>query len=777
MAILLNIDCLSRILEADYPVIIKSWVFPLVVGLLSLSMPLLINNILRVDEKYKKYEVGRIVLRNCSVRWYKWSIVITVIAVILFLARIPRDVEWGPFWNKLVDHSAEIFLIASTISFLLSVLFLTRFILRRLRNTHTLYEYYSKYLRSYFTSVSTLEDVNDDSRIARNNKLSLLFAIIENAFEEQNQDVINDIISDFKELIEDYRESWGESLEERHIHVEYPRTFREELIKMHKTIMQNREENSSEALKNFIKTIFFDEPSKYGDVPKYGLSFSTMQTLFQILINAVDNNQKDFVKQYWRVIFNYTHDMFYSQAVTNEYIPHSVVRYELNDEDNHEQETIAYMHFMLQAYLYEKKDLDTLKYILEYYNRFQSVLCLNFLSIDTAIQAYKATGSSDENLNYSKDQYADLDRRNAILANYVVFLANYCYNKAGDVPVCSNAAGQISYSQSKELDASFKGMSSLPNMCLNRVEIKNVMSQDEYNEFLNSLRIRQGLEEVDFIQKTPIKNFNKGQLFKFIKSHLSFEIPRRRFVWNPLMGGVEINGINHHSIDVVSSWIVSRELLIYDNHQKDLAEIAFSAVQNYLRGIDQTVSSLVFAPQSNQNKRTTQSDELRQVTQNTANHERIIFFYIKEEAPALLAERINYLYENGRDFISPKERDSYKCIKCIKLKESDQTTKVLENQIWVLPNNQQPVVSFVDINNQEGWEMIQQYMDTPANYSEDWFKAMPQYIKIADSPGRPEEEPSLQLLLKCKIEIIEVDKIHAQVYTIEDLEENHDWIS
>ena len=138
-----------------------------------------------------------------------------------------------------------------------------------------------------------------------------------------------------------------------------------------------------------------------------------------------------------------------------------------------------------------------------------------------------------------------------------------------------------------------------------------------------------------------------------------------------------------------------------------------------------------------------------------------------------MAEKINYLYENGRDFISPKDRDSYKCIKCIRLKESDQTTRVLENQIWVLPNNQQPVVSFMDINNQEGWETIQQYMDTPTNYSEDWFKSMPQYVKVADYPCRPEEDPSLLLLLKCKIEIIEVDKIHAQIYIVEEIEETH----
>lgn len=766
---MLDIDFLSRILEADYPTIIKSWVFPLVVGLISLSMPLLINNILRIDEKYKKYEVGEIVLKNRLVRWYKWSIVITVIAVILFLARIPRSVGWGQFWNELIDHSAEIFLIVSTLSFLLSVLFLTRFILRRLRNTHTMYKYYSKYLKSYFAAVSKLDDVNYDFSLADKEQLSLPFAIIENAFVEQNQAVINDIIFDFKKYIKDYRESWNESAGERHIHLEYPRAFQEELVNMYNTIMQNRERHSAETLKHFIKTIFFDDPSQYGDIPKYGLSFSTMKTLFSILVNSVDNNQEDFVKQYWELIFNYTHNMFYTQARTapDEYMPHGVVRYELTDEDKHEQETIRYMHFMLQAYLYEKKDLKTLRYILEYYNRFQSVLCLNFLSIDTAIQAYKSTGSPDEILNYSKDQYADFDRRSAILANYVVFLANYCYNKTSDVPVCSNEAGQISYSQFKELEASFKATSSLPNICINRVEIKNVMSQDEYSEFLNSLSPRKGLEETDFVQKTPIKNFNKGQLFKFIKSHLSFELPRRRFVWNPIMGGDEIKGIKHHNVDVVSSWIMPRELMIYDSHLKDLAIVAFSAVQNYLRGIDQAVTSFVFAPQANQTTRTIQSNELRQVIQDTANHERIIFFYIKEEAPSLLAEKINYLYENGRDFISPKESNAYNCIKCIRLKESDETTKVLENQIWVLPNNQQPLVSFIDLNAQDGWETIQQYMDAPMNNSENWFKSMPQYVKIAENSNSSEEDPTLQLLLKCKIDIVEVNNIKAQIYILE----------
>ena len=768
MTTLVDILWPKSILLADYPTIVKNWVFPLFVGLLSLSMPLVITNMQRVEEKYKKHATFKGVLRNCYVRWYKWSMIIIVIAVLIYLAQMPRILNCGPL-NCLVDYSAEILLIIAAVNLLASVIALSYFFLKYTINTPAMYESSKTNLYEYFKEASKLSNVDNDTTLADKYELSTLMAVIEKAFEEQNEVATNDIIADFRKAIAYYRSNRTTSA--RHISVDYPLTFRTMICDLVQSGIDTGKKSTQEQVRKLLHVIFFDDPAQYGDIPKYGLSYSTLQTIFRIIIDTIDRKHTEFVKIYWSEIFEYTRQMFYAQVIIapNDCMPESIDRYTLTDEDKKEQALIAYMHFMLQAYLYEKKEYDTLCYTLEYYNTFRTVQCLNFLSIDSALRAYCSVGLNNEKLYYSNPNIAsETDNRDYILANYMSFIANYNYNATKDIPVSTPNVVKMSLSESRRLEEAFKTAVTLPGIRFNRIEVQKTMSIAEYTEFLKSLGERNEHEELAFIQKKPLRNSNLELLYKFIKDYLSFGILRHPFVWNLLLDGIELQGIRKTKVGVECSNTFAKELMVYEDNQAELPNKGFEIVQNYLSAIDEKIVIATYAKLSDKSAKEISIEALHLIIQKMANTDRMIFFYKQKKSLEELAKKMGYLYDNQRDYISPAARNLYKCIKCVKLNGSNTKTNALENQIWILPYDQQPFARFIEVTNKQGWESIHQYGGLLFDKTDEWFIAMPHYVKT-EEPVKQQEFPIAQLSLKCRIEIIEAKNMKPQIYRIEGL--------
>lgn len=781
MAVMLNIVDLNRIFEADYPVIIKTWVFPLIVGLLSLSMPLLINNIHRVEEKFKRHENGKLVLDTDILKWYKWSIGIAIVFLIVYLLQIPRNVDCG-WLNHIVDHSAEILLILAALNFLASVLSLTCFLLKYSVNTSTLYRLYKKKIGRYLDRVIESDHyLWYDKDIAEEYRILTTFSIIEKAFEEENQDFFKEIIGDFQTVVSDYRKNWRITHpNKRHLMVEYPPALRNGLFNLAQECFKKNEVNIQEQVSRLLQIIFFDAPPTYGDVPRYGLSFSSMETLWAISIEAINRNQKEFVKIYWSDIYDYTMAMFHADAITSDVLPHNVNRYQLTDEDKYESSLIAYMHFMLQAYLYEKKEYETLKYLLEYYNGYRDVPELNFLNIDMAVLAYYAAGLSNNNLDdklpnlgridtyltYSNHpSTSDRDRQGIVLANYIVFLANHHYNATGGVPVCSSNIVQNPERNLQSLYNAFQSLSSLPDIDIYNVKLNKIMTEDEYTYFVKSIKNRGVQEEIMFRKETPDNNYNIRRLYASIHGTLSFEISHHIFVWtnySRIINEAEKGRI----VDVDSEGIIPKEIMIYKDAQRRLAENSFKIAQKHLSALNEKVVQVIYAPQVGAGRtRTVSPDELKEVFKGLNEEERILFFYINQGAPIEVAQKLNYLYAHDRDYISPQDRLSRKSIKCVQLSETEYAHN-LENQIWILHHDEQPVVHFIDIENKDGWESLHLYGRKPIDKADEWFADIPIYVKkdaVNDNPN----EPMTRVSLKSKIMINGLQNMKPKIFVLE----------
>ena len=767
MAVMLNIDCLSRIIEVDYPAIIKNWVFPLIIGLLSLSMPLVVSSIHRVEDKYKKHSIGKGVVDTCFLVWYKSAVVIAVVCALIYLAQFPRIGNWGEIGNVILDNSAVAFLILASVNLLLSVIGLTYFFLQYTINTYSLYRYYKKYLKYYFVKVCGLYSPKYEYSIIEKSQIDTFMAIVESALGEQNERLANEIITDFETEISAYRNIITNAQQnQRHIIVDYPDQFKDKIKDLASNCIKKGLQSIQESVMMLLRTIFIDQAPRYGDIPKYGLSYSTLSTLFEILINAIDNKNSEFVKYYWKVIFDYTREMFYAQAITapDEYMPHDVLNYELTDEDKGEQDLIAKMQFMLQAYLYEKQEYDILKYTLEYRNKFRSVRCLDFLYVETALRSYINSNIANNNFNYHKNEN---DNKELILANYLCFIANYNYNIAGDVPYIRYNDLQMQLSAFRSLEFAFGNISTLPPITINEVRISRLMSNNEYHSFLSSIKQRDENEEVQFIQDTPIKNQNTNLLYRFIKSPLSFEIPAHHFVWQPSFKGIDIKGKRKKSFDIVCVADLSKELMAYEDIHGELPSKGFDIAQYYLCEIDKVVTANVFAPQASQPIIKVRSKELHDIIKGLSTLDMIHFFYADDDAPKQLADKLGYTYDERRNYISPNEKKIRKSIKCVLLPTNNQEVQKMNNQIWIVPVKELPYIQFLDIDNiDNSWESIHNYGNMPFDRKDEWFKAMPHYIKMTEI--NQNQFPIVQLSIKSRIEITEIFDIHANVCILED---------
>ncbi len=778
-----DIYWLDNMLNADYPAIIKNWAFPLIVGLLSLSMPLLINSIHKVEEKYRRHEVGKLVLDDCKIRWYKWSIIVVIVALVVYLLQIPRRVEWGYVWNKVIDHSAEILLILATFSFLLSVLALTRFMLKHTVNAYELYHYYRKYIGKYFKAASKLNDWDYDKSIAEKYKLRTLMAIIENVFEEQASISPDEIFSDFKDAVNDYRIQRSVSKsEKRHITIDYPDTLRQRLITLTQASFRKGDEGMQGRVLELIQTILLDKSSRYGVIPKYGLSKSTLETLWRILIDAIDQRQTEFVKMYWKKILEYTGDMFYAREVLNtieeEQRNVNEEQYELTEEDKYERDLITYVHFMLQAYLYENKEYETLKYILEYNNSYREVKCLNFLYIENAVRAYYKVGLVDRGnpnqliqlykFSYSSQpSISDHEKQETILANYIVFLANYHYNATGDIPVCTSGIVNRPEIEFPQLYNAFKSSHELPKIRIYKIKVNKSMGEDEYSMFINSLKARDEQEENIFLTNTQECHLNVDQLYRSIKCTLSYEISHHIFVWTNYSEIVNNAGNTQaYESDVDCSMIIPKSQMIYEDTQRILDRTGFDIAHQFLQKMNEFVTVSMYATQNEIRPSILEAEELIRTIQEASKDMRILFFYTQNESPKKLAQKINYLYEDDRDYISPKNHVSRKSIKCVRLSDSGPAKK-LENQIWILPHMKQPVAKFVEIDDKEKWESIHRYGRKAMDNIEQWFADIPIYLHRENITGSS-SEPMTKISLKCKMQVIGLKDMNATQYILAD---------
>lgn len=111
-------------LTGDYAEIISSYLIPIVIGIFTFALPLLLQTAARVDSKYNSTLLIKVFRKDWICRGFLFTLLASLAACLLVTLQLPRCVNWGNTMNVLIDYSALILLLISTIALTIFV-FLT----------------------------------------------------------------------------------------------------------------------------------------------------------------------------------------------------------------------------------------------------------------------------------------------------------------------------------------------------------------------------------------------------------------------------------------------------------------------------------------------------------------------------------------------------------------------------------------------------------------------------------------------------------------------------
>ena len=105
---------IERIL-VNYADVISSFAIPMVIAIFALAFPLLFQTASRIDDKYNSTLLIKVFRKDWICKWFIYTLLGALICCGLWILQLPRLIDCGEFINILIDNSALILLLVSTI--------------------------------------------------------------------------------------------------------------------------------------------------------------------------------------------------------------------------------------------------------------------------------------------------------------------------------------------------------------------------------------------------------------------------------------------------------------------------------------------------------------------------------------------------------------------------------------------------------------------------------------------------------------------------------------
>ena len=615
-----------------------------------------------------------------------------------------------------------------------------------------------------------------DLKIAHNNNLRPLFAIIKTAILEKDTQLFNEITEDLSNNVAIYRQKILDTkANKRHIQIEYPYSLLNVVYELAQDCFEKEDIAIQQQVSAIVNTIiFYDKSNNNWDCQKYGISSDTLKLLWIIAIDATNRKRYEYLKLYWAVVFEYTKNTFHAPVVTRDHLPTGHERYELTDSDKEERALIANVHFMWMAYLYDRQEYNLLKDVLEYYNGYRDVEELNFLSIETALLNYNAEillkrkNITIEKLihdfhYYTTNSTSEIRKQQMILANFVSFIVNIYYNRWKSVPIMPPNISMNESIASTNIERSLQHQKAIPNVDFDLVTISERMDDDKVDAFMSGLVPRTEPQEVEFLRKCKIGEAHLYHLFRYTKSNLSSEIGLNKVAWVNKISSDDLEW-NIYNTEISTEINVSRGRMVYCGGEYTLYQEASSLSCGFLISLNEQVAKAYYSS-INVPQEDITIDLLTQELNQMSHDKRYFLFYTNEAQLSVLkalhfepiGER-NYLYRG--DF----------SIKCIPIHEDEYSTRIA-NQLWIMPKEEQPVLHFVDVDYGEGWKSIHEFANSTIK-SRDLlhrkFEQAPIFVHMRDN-NIEENNPLVTITLKSKIEIHGLEQPHVRVFSLANI--------
>lgn len=134
-------------LRINYPDIVKEAMIPMIIAILAIALPLLIQTISRIEDKYNSTKLIVAFKKETIYKSFWIILFLSIISFICWVLQFPRIVDFGVF-NDIVDNSAFLFISVSTILLIISTLRLFGLILLYYQTEKLLNRLTKKYKKS-----------------------------------------------------------------------------------------------------------------------------------------------------------------------------------------------------------------------------------------------------------------------------------------------------------------------------------------------------------------------------------------------------------------------------------------------------------------------------------------------------------------------------------------------------------------------------------------------------------------------------------------------------
>lgn len=796
MEVMLCIEWLNNVFGTECPTVLRNWAFPLIISLLALSLPLLVAQIHRVDERFGKRGVGEIFSKTKYVKFYFRCVVFVLVSLFLYFLKIPRCVDLGQTANAIIDHSAELLVVIAAAVFLLSVLWVIYALLTIATNTEKMYEAFRDQLQDYFRKESELyinkpsenkELLEKDEEIAKNYYLDPIFAIIRTAVLEKDAKLFNHINDDLTKAVSSYRQELSKNhVDKRHFQIEYPSSLLNVVYDFAQHCFDDENIYVQQQVSSIVGALFIYEEQKDDyEIQKSGLRVDTLLLLWKVAIDATNRNRKEYLKLYWSSIFEYSKKVFHAIVVTRTDLLNSHEQYTLTNDDLFEKALISNVHFMWVAYLYEKKEYAFLKEILEYYNGYSDVEELNFFLLKNIIENYSAKqlsnieGSAINNIGnlirlfhyYTTSSTSEINKQRMVLSNFISLIVHLYYNKWNSVPIMPHEIIVSDIQGNSLLKSSLLHQPIISDVYFDNTKVEKQLSEDNADAFIMGVQNRNDEGERRFIKDCQISEAHIYYLFRQVKISLSGNLGLNSFLWISQRQASEGRRVKFDSY-VLSEVDVEKSRLVYYGLESYLGKEASQISISYLNAINEQVAKIYYS-QLDIEKLDISGDGLRQILDNMshANNQRYIFFYTRnEQLEALKSFGLEYKYELGYIYYC----NTYP-IRCVELAE-DEIGQTIANQLWIVSTKDQPILKFVEIEGDDEWKSVHKYAKNKLMIQDALdvrFEKMPHYVKISEAEDDG-GNPLVTISLKSKIEILGLDNPNVSVYKLDNISEQQE---
>lgn len=257
---------------ANYPDIIKEALFPMIIAVFAIALPLLLQTISRIDDKYNSTKLIETFKKDPICQGYISVLIAAIISYALWILQIPSLINWG-ILNAVIENSALIFVGITTVLLVImtfAIVYIT-------------YVYYNPEKLLKFL-IKKHDGASTDKKIYFEAISSILFYSIQKA----DEPLARQLLEFYFDVFIKYRDGKEKEL------IEYPQEYYDSVFEANELLCMRNRRTVSYFNDSTLFELFLDSLQQTVISPK------TYNFIWRCLLQVLHYERGEFVISYWK---------------------------------------------------------------------------------------------------------------------------------------------------------------------------------------------------------------------------------------------------------------------------------------------------------------------------------------------------------------------------------------------------------------------------------------------------------------------------------------------